>query len=73
MTKTPYYLHRLAKSQGKTAEELVEAALVKGGNANAAADLLNVSHDTIYSFMSVRGWYMESCHRVVKPEGETTP
>lgn len=71
MAKTPYYLHRLAKSQGKTPEQLVKEALEQGHNANAAADLLNVSHDTIYSFMAVRGWTLRQCTHVVEPESET--
>lgn len=68
MAKTPYYLHRLAKSQGTTPEDIVEKALVEGGNPNAAADLLEVSPDTVYHFMDVRGWTLRQCTRVEKPE-----
>lgn len=72
MTKTPYYLHRLAKSQGKTPEELVKAALEEAGNPHAAAKLLDVSHDTINSFMAIRGWQLHQCTRVIEPESEAS-
>lgn len=68
MANPPYYLHKLARNQGVTAEELVEAALIEGGNAHAAAVILGVSHDTIYHFVHSRGWTIEQCHRVIKPE-----
>lgn len=72
MAKTPYYLHRLAKSQGKTPEDIVKAALEQAHNPKAAANLLNVSHDTIYSFMSIRGWTLRHCTQVVEPESEAS-
>lgn len=72
MAKTPYYLHRLAKSQGKTPEELVEAAIEKALNPNAAAELLGVSSDTVYHFIEVRGWTIKQCAHVIKPEGQAS-
>lgn len=71
MANTPKHLSRLAKSQDKTPEELVESALLEGKNPHAAAQILGVSSDTVYHFMSVRKWRLASCVIVVKPELET--
>lgn len=72
MSNSPYHIHKLAKRQGKTPEEVVKSALEQAGNANAAAVILGVSPDTVYSFMAVRGWTLRHSTQVVEPDREPT-